>query len=113
MAIVQTLNHVSQLEQAFKAAGRGNKFSYEGLEVLFDYLDELEGNIELDVVALCCDYEESSIDEIIDQYGIEVDTEDMDEDEIEAAKKDAVQDYLSYHTSLCGETDDGFVFASF
>lgn len=41
---------------------RPNNFSYEGLQALFDYLTELEDDtgqeIELDVIALCCDYTE-------------------------------------------------------
>tara|TARA_R100000808_G_C2051821_1_gene87043 strand:+ start:121 stop:423 length:303 start_codon:yes stop_codon:yes gene_type:complete len=39
-----------------------NNFSYEGLLALFEYFEELEDDIgeeiELDVVAICCDYTE-------------------------------------------------------
>ena len=39
-----------------------NNFSYEGLHALFEYFEELEDDIgeeiELDVVAICCDYTE-------------------------------------------------------
>ena len=40
-----------------------NNFSYEGLHALFEYFEELElemdgMEIELDVVAICCDYTE-------------------------------------------------------
>ena len=40
-----------------------NNFSYEGLTTLFEYLEELEWEMdgmefELDVVAFCCDYTE-------------------------------------------------------
>ena len=40
-----------------------NNFSYEGLLALFEYLEELEWEMdgmefELDVVAICCDYKE-------------------------------------------------------
>lgn len=116
MAIKMTLDKHDFANQ-FVAYGREGQFSPVGLEVLFNYLDDLsldtEKDIELDVVALCCEYEESSIDEIITQYDIEVDIEDMDEDEVAEAKKEAVEDYLNRHTSICGETEDGFVFASF
>ena len=41
---------------------RPNNFSYEGLAVLFDYLEQLEQDtgeeIELDVITLCCEYTE-------------------------------------------------------
>ena len=62
MAIVQSINNVYQFREAFRLAGRMDQFSYEGLEVLFDYLDTLSEDIgepiELDVVALCCEYYE-------------------------------------------------------
>lgn len=39
-----------------------NNFSYEGLHALFEYFEQLEDDIgeeiELDVVAICCDYTE-------------------------------------------------------
>jgi len=39
-----------------------NHFSYEGLTALYDYMEELENDcemeIELDVVAFCCDFME-------------------------------------------------------
>lgn len=39
---------------------RPDDFSYEGLEALFDYLEELEQGteeeMELDVIGICCDF---------------------------------------------------------
>ena len=102
MAIVQSINNVYQFREAFRLAGRMEQFSYEGLEVLFDYLEELSEDtgepIKLDVVALCCEYYESSIEEIIDQYNIDVSYVEGDEDEI----KEMVREYLEYRTSVCG-----------
>ena len=113
MAIVQSINSVYQFREAFRLAGRMDQFSYEGLEVLFDYLEELsEGSgepIELDVVALCCEYYESSIEELIEQYNIDVYGAGGDEDEIKAI----VEEYLQDNTSICGEVDGGFVYAAF
>lgn len=113
MAIVQSINNVYQFREAFRVAGRMDHFSYEGLEVLFDYLDFLsestEEPIELDPVALCCDYYESSIQELIDNYDIDVSDADGDEDEIKAI----VEEYLQDNTSVCGQVSDGFVYAAF
>ena len=113
MAIVQSINSVSQFREAFRLAGRMDQFSYEGLEVLFDYLDNLSEDIgepiELDVIALCCDYYESSIQELIDNYKIDVSDADGDEDQI----KEMVKEYLEYKTTVCGEVSDGFVYAAF
>ena len=51
----------SDFRQAFHNHDRGNQFSYEGMKALFDFLEEQErdtGEIELDVIALCCNYVE-------------------------------------------------------
>ena len=114
MAIVQSINNVYQFREAFRFAGRSDQFSYEGLEVLFDYLDELSEDtgepIELDVVAFCCDYYESSVEELIDNYNIdlsEVDKNDPD------SIIEVVREYLEDNTSVCGEVCGGFVYAAF
>lgn len=113
MAIVQSINNVYQFREAFRLAGRMDHFSYEGLEVLFDYLEEYSDStgepIELDPVALCCDYYETSIQELIDNYSIDVSDADGDEAEIKAI----VEDYLQNNTSVCGEVSNGFVYAAF
>jgi hypothetical protein len=35
---------------------RGTSFSYEGLEILYDFLEEVEPDHDLDIVALDCTY---------------------------------------------------------
>ena len=113
MAIVQSINNVDQFREAFRLAGRGDQFSYEGLEVLFDYLDELSEDtgepIDLDVIALCCDYYESSIQELIDNYRIDVSDADGDEDTI----AEIVKDYISDNTAYVGETEGHLIYAAF
>lgn len=53
---------------------RPENFSYEGLEVLFDFLEEIYEETgeeyELDVIALCCDYVESTVGEALKEYGL-------------------------------------------
>lgn len=113
MAIVQSINNVYQFREAFRLAGRGDQFSYEGLDVLFDYLDDLSEDtgetIELDVIALCCEYYEDTIEELIKNYSIDISDADGDEEGI----KSIVEEYLQDNTSVCGETADGFVYAVF
>ena len=114
MAIVQSINSVYQFREAFRVAGRMDQFSYEGLEVLFDYLDNLSEDtgepVELDVVALCCEYYESSIQELIDNYNI--DLSEVDEDDPDSITE-VVREYLEENTSVCGKVSDGFVYAAF
>lgn len=86
---------------------RPNNFSYEALGVLFDYLEELDPDMELDVIAICCDYCEDTMDDIIHSYSIDV--EDMDDDDT----VEAVRSFLNENTVLVGETVNGFVYAAF
>jgi predicted ArsR family transcriptional regulator len=106
--------YLSDFRAAFNRAGRGEQFSYEGLELIYDYIDEYERDsgeeIELDVIALCCEWAESTAAEIIEQYDTDIDTEGKDEDEIAAE----VEEYLLNETQLAGRTAAGdFVFVQF
>ena len=52
---------------------RPENFSYEGLNALFDFYEELEDGtgeqIEFDPIAICCDWSEyDSFEEIKDEY---------------------------------------------
>ena len=103
MAIVKTVNSYD-FERAFVDAGRGDNFSYEGKQILFDYLENLSEEmgepIELDVIALCCDYSEMSLEDLLNYYdglGLEID------DELEIyPDEDDVLEALMDHTSVCG-----------
>ena len=109
---MKTTVNRSDFIDAFNRAGRGEQFTYGALGVLFDYIEQIEDStgeeIEMDVIAICCEYSEATTDEVIEQYSIDI--EDMDEEE----RDDAVREYLQEHTALAGETDAGaFVFAQF
>ena len=110
----QTVN-LHDFHAAFYRMDRKENFSYEGLEILFNYIEELEQDtgeeIELDVIALCCDYAESTIDELISDYDIDI--SDCDPDDAEAIE-DIVREYIGQNTVVCGETVDGsIVYAKF
>jgi len=53
---------INDFIQAFETMDRKENFSYDGLVSLFEYLEEIEESceteIELDVIALCCEYTE-------------------------------------------------------
>lgn len=64
----------SDFTASFHRMGRGNQFSHKGLLALYDYLEELGEatgqQVELDVVALCCEYAEyENLKEFRDDYG--------------------------------------------
>lgn len=73
--IYRTVNELA-LHDAFIDMGRKDQFSYEGRKALFEYLESLAEDtgtpIELDVIALCCDYSEEKLSIIMHDYiGIE------------------------------------------
>ena len=106
----QTIN-LSQFRDEFNSI-RPNNFSYEGLEILFDYLEEMEPDLDLDVIALCCDYSEMTLEEIYDAYPDVLDLIDMDRPR--ASTYSIVVDYLNDNGSYCGDTPQGtFVFQQF
>jgi hypothetical protein len=118
--MIQTIN-VSDFRDAFRACGRADQFSYEGLGALFDYLEEFDGgNYELDVIALCCDYSEDTVQEIAEAYGI--DLSECSEgvctasayglEQVAKAEAAVVLAYLEDHTSVVGETPNGFIYCS-
>jgi len=96
---------------AFRAYERMDNFSYEGAQALFEYLEQYEEEtgeeLELDVIALCCDYTEDTPEAIAANYSI--DLEDLDEEE----QVEAVRDYLAGNTQLIAETPSGFLYANF
>lgn len=100
----QTLN-LSAFCDAFHAYRRYDQFGYNALQILFEYLEEMESEtgeeIELDVIALCCDYSVDSVADIAAEYSI-----DLSECEDDEERKFAVLDYLQDNTQICGEYED-------
>lgn len=99
---------INEFRDAFRLAGRSDQFSREGMRVLFDYLEQMEQDtgeqIELDVIALCCEWYESSAEELV---------KDNDADELDPEDMDAVEDWLRARTQVAGRVGDGFVYAAF
>ena len=104
-------------ERAFIAADRKENFSYEGLGLLFDYLEEYEEStgeeIELDAIALCCDYSEDMVEDIARNYSIDLNDADPEDNDYDTQCRAIVREYLEENTQLVGETATGFVYAVF
>ena len=105
---MKTTINLNQFRDAFYRMGRKTNFSYEGLEILFEYLEELEEGtdqeIELDVIALCCDFSEDTPENIGEAYGIPMDDVDFDNP---ADVLDCVVDFLRVQGVFVGITKDG------
>jgi len=107
--MIQTIN-LSDFRAAFHSMGRQDQFSYEGLGALFDYMEEIAPDSELDVIALCCDYSEDTIAQIAEAYGLEFSAiEDGDTD----AEREHARAYLEENTTIVAETANGFLYAQF
>ena len=80
MKITQTEISINDFQRAFIDYGRATAFSNEGLEGLYEYLEELFNDLgeeyELDIIALCYEYSEyNSVDEYFAEYGHSTETE--------------------------------------
>lgn len=82
-----------QFVESFRACGRESQFSRAALFALFEYLEEYENStgeeIELDPIAICCEWAEfSSALEAASEYGFEA--KDDDEAEMWLGRKTTV-----------------------
>ena len=102
----QTIN-CGDFMQAFHRFDRYNQFGYEALAALYEYFEEVAPDMELDVIAICCDYSHDSAEDIAENYGIDI-TECADDEEI----TETVRDWLNENTSIVGETSSGFVYCT-
>jgi len=109
----QTIN-LFDFRRAFKDHDLDN-FTYEGLNLLFEHLEGFERDtgeeFELDVIALCCEFSEMSLSELLESYGI---TDEKLTDDNEAELLGLATNYLSDNTLLCGVTENNnFLFQDF
>lgn len=85
-------------KEAFREMDRMDNFSYQGLDALYEYLEDCSEatgeNVELDVVGLCCDFNEETYQDIAENHSIDV--ADHDDDET----KEAVVNYLEDRTCI-------------
>jgi hypothetical protein len=86
---------------------RPNNFTYEGLEILFEGLEQFEEDtgkeLDFDPIAICCDFCEMSEDEIKQSYNVN----------LEESSKD-MYDWLSNQTWVLGYSITGsYVFRQF
>lgn len=96
MALVITIDNAYELKRRFEEANR-DYFSVTACEALIEEFEALGENVELDIVAICCDYTEAEPEDIYNDYeNLEDIAETKDEDgDID---EDALIDALNYHT---------------
>ena len=98
----KTLNYYDQ-ENEFRDCGRGDQFTRQGLKALFDYIEEVEKDcgidIELDVIALCCEYVEY---DSLEDFQLDYDHEDYPD-----------LDSIMNETTVIPFGDNSFIIAAF
>jgi hypothetical protein len=96
----------NQFRQAFADVG-GHNFSWLGLAALFDYFERLEEDlgeqIELDPIAIRCEYYEATPYEIAEFYNIDIN--DLDADET----LETVLEFLKDATTVVDVIKDGTI----
>ena len=96
---------LSTFRDAFRTMNRLDHFSYEGLAVLFDDLEQYEEDcgqeLELDVIGFCCEFTEHTLEEANQDYGWEFET------------LDELTEHLHGETHVCGTTDKTVIFQCF
>lgn len=110
---MKTTLSVYDFRDAFRRADRADQFSYDALEIIFDYLEEQERDTgyeyELDVIGICCELAEQSPKAIAADYSF-----DIDENENEEEIAQQVMDFLCDQTTVLGTTAAGdIVYAQF
>ena len=114
------ITHAAEFRGIFRAYGRADQFSYEALGLLFDYFEDNAPDMELDVIAVCCDYAEESVDEIAQSYGIDL-TECSDGvctasayglERVAKNEHAVVMEWLENNTQVVGCTASGIVYCS-
>lgn len=87
---------------------RPSNFTSEALDALFDYFEQYEDDsgyeMEFDVISICCDYMQSTFEEVMDDYK-------LDDDNDEGAQVVATR-YLEESTTVVAVLDDTIVFCS-
>jgi len=98
----KTINYYD-FRAEFRAFGREEQFTREGLKALFDYLEELGEDcgeeIELDVIALCCEFVEY---DSLEDFHSEYDKDDYPTLEV-----------LRDHTQVIEIDNESFIIAAF
>ena len=94
MALVKTFTNY-ELQTEFAKLDR-DYFSLEGYQALLELFDEFENNTELDVIAICCEFNEMLPDDIISEYeNIDMINDSKTSDGIDT---NALLDALNYYT---------------
>lgn len=103
---IQKSVSIYDVVQMFKEANRGENFSEEALQVIMDDLQERTANdtgensnvIDLDIIAICCEWSEESVRDLFNSYSSNFDIKEYI----------IAEDELSFYDNDTGEFSDDF-----
>jgi len=104
--IVQAVSETMFIKE-FDIVGREDNFSFEARRELFEYFNSLSDDtgqpFELDALAICCDFSEDTVDDIIENYSLHDIVQDIedDEDTIKRIVEALNEQTIAWHT--CGD----------
>lgn len=98
MAIIRTVTG-QDLKDAMKDCGR-DYFCMGSCEYIIHYYEDYE-NIELDPIAIACEWNEETVEDVVCNYSYMESFEDVDINDI-----DSVIDALTFYTTATRVTDD-------
>lgn len=111
---------VYDMKERFEAMNR-DYYTFEGLESLLDYYNEIDENMELDCIAICCDCTEygkgaaCSFSDLINEYGykypVESDIEESEFDETEYLS--ALVEVLGDYTTVLQVSNGNYIVFAF
>jgi len=105
----KTVN-LTDFQDAFKSS-RPDNFTYEGLQALFEYFEDYEEStgdeMEFDVIAICCDFAQYTIEELQTEYN------HMANDSLLLDCLDEWVELLSEHTQVIRVTNTSLIIQEF
>ncbi len=91
---------LEQFRDLFTKYNRADNFTYEAINLIYNHLIDED---DIDIVAICCQYNEMSFDEAVKYFNIDFDEES---ELIETC----VYKYLTQKTFVLGVTDNTILF---
>jgi hypothetical protein len=93
-----TITTAYKLRNEFQSYDR-DYYTFEAYEAIIEYFNMFDEDVELDVIAICCDFNESTTEEIRSNYNIDEDIE--------------VLDYLNNNTYAIETEDNKILYIAF
>lgn len=107
---MKTTVTIYDFHRFFQESQYKDNFSYEGRNALFNYLEEIDEDMEFDIVAICCDFTEHEYAlECAEEYGFDSGLDE--EDESRNLHSEALE-WLRERTTVI-EFDGGIIIQNF